>query len=224
MNRFVISDIHGAFKALKQCLFRSGFNYKNDLLICLGDTADGYPEVEECFDELMKIENLIYILGNHDDYLLKFFNNGLNNNDWLYNGGKATHEIYKERRDHLHKEFLNQARSYYELDEMLFVHAGFNLNEPISEQDSYTLMWDRELFYRSRRINNKPTKLTNYRKVFLGHTPTLNKESEVPIIWNEFRFIDTGAGYGYKVSIMNIDTDEFFQSDDARELYGFEVR
>ena len=65
-RRFVVGDIHGAHKALVQCLKRSNFNYEEDELICLGDVADGWTEVPELFDELLKIKKLIYIMGNHD--------------------------------------------------------------------------------------------------------------------------------------------------------------
>lgn len=37
MRRLVMGDIHGAYKALKQCLYDSGFDYENDLLIQVGD-------------------------------------------------------------------------------------------------------------------------------------------------------------------------------------------
>ena len=60
------SDIHGNFKALKQCLERSRFDYEKDTLLVLGDLVDGHKETKQCFDEILKIKNLIYILGNHD--------------------------------------------------------------------------------------------------------------------------------------------------------------
>ena len=59
-KRFVIGDIHGGYKALLQCLDRSGFNEKEDLLICLGDVTDGWSETPECVDKLLSITNLIY--------------------------------------------------------------------------------------------------------------------------------------------------------------------
>lgn len=34
-----MGDIHGAYKALQQCLERSKFNYENDKLIQLGDVV-----------------------------------------------------------------------------------------------------------------------------------------------------------------------------------------
>lgn len=63
---FVIADIHGGFRALKQCFERSGFDYRADTLICLGDTVDGWCQSKQCIDELLKIKNLIHCSGNHD--------------------------------------------------------------------------------------------------------------------------------------------------------------
>lgn len=64
----VMGDVHGAYKALVQCLERSGFDYEKDTLIQLGDIVDGYPDSYECVEELLKIENLIAIKGNHDGW------------------------------------------------------------------------------------------------------------------------------------------------------------
>jgi len=40
----VIGDIHGAYKALVQCLERSGFDKEKDTLITIGDVCDGWHE------------------------------------------------------------------------------------------------------------------------------------------------------------------------------------
>ncbi|MCA9398849.1 MAG: metallophosphoesterase, partial [Candidatus Omnitrophica bacterium] len=55
MRVFAIGDIHGAYKALIQCLERSGFDYQKDRLIVLGDVCDGYPQAKKCISELLKI-------------------------------------------------------------------------------------------------------------------------------------------------------------------------
>jgi serine/threonine protein phosphatase 1 len=41
MRTFAIGDIHGAYKAMMQCFERSGFDYKKDHLIVMGDVCDG---------------------------------------------------------------------------------------------------------------------------------------------------------------------------------------
>ena len=55
MRTLVCGDIHGAHRALLQCFEKSSFDYEKDKLICLGDVADGWSEVPECFDELLKV-------------------------------------------------------------------------------------------------------------------------------------------------------------------------
>lgn len=53
---FAMGDIHGAHKALVQCLERCNFNNEIDTLIQLGDVADGWSETYECVEELLKIK------------------------------------------------------------------------------------------------------------------------------------------------------------------------
>lgn len=63
MKIFVPEDIHGALRALEQCFERCGFALANDTLIQLGDIADGYPDVAECVELLLKVQNLVSIRG-----------------------------------------------------------------------------------------------------------------------------------------------------------------
>lgn len=67
-----IGDIHGNYKALKQCLERARFNYGKDTLIVLGDICDGWAYVDRCIDELLKINRCKFILGNHDKWALEW--------------------------------------------------------------------------------------------------------------------------------------------------------
>ncbi len=60
-----MGDIHGAYQALVQCIERSGLDREHDTLIQLGDITDGFSEVYECAETLLKIKNLIAIKGNH---------------------------------------------------------------------------------------------------------------------------------------------------------------
>lgn len=70
MKTYAIGDIHGAYRALMQCLEFVKFNYKCDRLIVLGDVCDGYPDVKQCIDELLKIKHCDLIIGNHDISIL----------------------------------------------------------------------------------------------------------------------------------------------------------
>ena len=81
-RQFVIGDIHGAYRALIQCMERARFDRDTDSLICLGDVCDGWPETRRCVDELLTIPNLVYVLGNHDTWLLKWMKTGDVENIW----------------------------------------------------------------------------------------------------------------------------------------------
>jgi serine/threonine protein phosphatase 1 len=60
-----------------------------------------------------------------------------------------------------------------------------------------------------------------FKKVFVGHTPTQYFNESIPQkqanIWN----LDTGCGKGEdcKLTIMNLKTEEHWQSDQIGELY-----
>lgn len=94
MRTLVLGDVHGAYKALKQVLERSKFDYKKDKLIFLGDVVDGWPETKKCVDEFLKIKNLVFVLGNHDDWFLRFIKWSEMPEIWLSQVGIATLESY----------------------------------------------------------------------------------------------------------------------------------
>jgi serine/threonine protein phosphatase 1 len=222
MKRFVIGDIHGAHRALLQCFERSGFDRNKDLLICLGDLCDGWSDVYAVFDELLDIRNLVLLLGNHDSWLLNWFETGDAPDIWLVQGGIITTNAYSSEIPATHVSLLKNARLYYILDNNLFVHGGFMPGSPIELQDKEVLLWDRSLVKAAlyHRKNRKEVRLTQYNKVFVGHTPTINFDSIVPITTCGICLMDTGAGWpGGVLTIMNIDTGECFSSEVVGELY-----
>src|SRR4051812_15465598 len=95
-RKFVMGDIHGACRALRQCLERSTFDYNEDQLIFLGDVADGWPETKDCVEELLKIKNLVFIFGNHDFWTLEWMETGHADDIWLSQGGDATVKSYRD--------------------------------------------------------------------------------------------------------------------------------
>ncbi|HMP99963.1 MAG TPA: metallophosphoesterase [Cyclobacteriaceae bacterium] len=217
---FVIGDIHGAYKALKQCIARSGFDYNTDTLYCLGDVCDGWPETRQSIDELLRIKNLIYILGNHDFLALKWMQGGVTEEVWLKQGGEASIQSYDGKPENVpgaHINLLKQAQLYHKLDKKLFVHAGFNPLKPIEEQGADIILWDRQLanmtldFYRK----NIPLPQMDYEEVYIGHTPI----GLDPIYHSGIWMMDTGAGWSGVLSMMDIETKEIFQSDLLPSLY-----
>jgi serine/threonine protein phosphatase 1 len=221
MRRFVIGDIHGANKALIQCLQRSNFDKKNDLLIVLGDVSDGWPETNQCFETLLTIKNKIILLGNHDYWTLSWAEGDEPDLAWLKVGGQNTINSYPDGIPDSHHKILKEARYYYELDNKLFVHAGIYPDYAVKDQDASILLWDRSFFRlainKHKQENCDP--LTSYDEVYIGHTPIHRMGHNEPAKYCEVWLMDTGAGWGEKLSMMDIDTNQIYQSDRVMTLY-----
>jgi len=250
MNKtYVVGDIHGNYKALKQVLQRSNFNKEEDTLISLGDICDGWNEVYECVEELLTIKNLIVLLGNHDKVFIDWLNTGKHHWDWLQ-GAKGTAESYIKHAERVckltssirayytnltkfdipdtHIEFFNKMHLKYIDDKnRLFVHGGFNRHENISGQSEQVLIWDRDLWMAAMscesvkrgNTNVKFNMKDNFKEVFIGHTTTMIWKKDTPMQAMNIHNLDTGAGFKGKLTIMDINTKEYFQSDEASGLY-----
>ena len=250
MKTFVMGDIHGAYKALKQCLERASFNYEEDELIQLGDVADGQDEVYQCVEELLKVKKLIAIKGNHDEWLNEFIQTAYHPDRWIQ-GGVATAISYLRPmgKEHLvlqsaqgyktalnpgdipetHQLFFRQQHLYY-IDDLnnCFVHAGFDMSRPFKGQRPQEYYWNRNLWtsavsFEADKSGQKTKPVfqmaTEFKEIFLGHTTTAFWKTNHPMhaanLWN----LDTGGGSEGRLTIMNLHTKQYWQSDLLRELY-----
>ena len=68
-----------------------------------------------------------------------------------------------------------------------------------------------------------PKRLQLFEEIYIGHTPTTRINSLVPVnkanIWN----LDTGAAFKGSLTVMDVDTKEFWQSDSLTSLYPDEI-
>jgi serine/threonine protein phosphatase 1 len=215
---FVIGDIHGACRALRQCLERSAFDYVEDHLICLGDVTDGWPETKESIDELLKINKLTYIFGNHDMWSLEWMQTKYAEDLWLDQGGRATVKSYQNGIPEAHVKLLSDSLPYFVLDNRLFVHAGINPKVSLDEQGLSMFLWDRTLARTVLYLQDKglETQLTSFEEVYIGHTPVSTGQ---PVKACEVWLMDTGAGWNGVLSMMDINSKELFLSDPVPNLY-----
>lgn len=256
MRRLVIGDIHSRHGALLEVFEKSGFDYDDDMLIILGDIVDGGSDAKTVVDELLRIKNKVFILGNHDEFFMRYINYNAKPVPWLTQGGTQTLESYggdgaESVVPERHKRFFDNALYYFELDGKLFVHGGFDPEKPIRHQDAHELLWDRSII---RKAESKD--IAGYSKVFIGHTTTQavkrdsvnfkcrdcgvewgrkfvndkdlrnidncdNCGSENihqsfgcvnPVMIGNLVCLDTGAGWDGRLTIMDIDSLEFWQS------------
>lgn len=214
LKTFVIGDIHGAYKPLLQCLKLSQFNKKEDRLICLGDVCDRNKRVKECIDELLTVPNCVYILGNHDAWALGWAVNGKAPEEWLGQGGAQTVKSYKDGMPKEHIQFLTKAYLYFVDENRLFVHGGFDPGQPIEQTSKEIFLWDRALLKQAQQfyLTDPDHKFGTYDEVYIGHTPTINFGKKEPQKYCNIWAMDTGAGWGAKLTIMDVGTKQFWQS------------
>jgi serine/threonine protein phosphatase 1 len=129
-----------------------------------------------------------------------------------------------------HIEFFDKQLPYYRDNENnLFIHGGFNRHFYLNEQLPYTFWWDRDLWYAALSYGNlsamesldKPKfkMIENFKEVFIGHTTTISWKSTIPMFAANIINLDTGAGWFDKLTIMDIKTKQYWQSDRAIDLY-----
>lgn len=234
MKSFVIGDIHGGLKALKQVLSKGQIDAR-DQLIFLGDYVDGWSESKETIDYLLALDeeySCVFLRGNHDDLVLQWLRGQQKNDTWLKHGGHSTELSYRgisPENLERHITFYKNLRDFYiNADEQLFLHAGFtNMHGPSFEYHSTPFYWDRTLWEMALALNPNltpsdsryPKRLKHFNEIFIGHTPVVQIGETTPVkagnIWN----VDTGAAFKGPLSLMDISSKELFQSDPVYQLY-----
>lgn len=150
-----------------------------------------------------------------------------------YSTGHAKVRVNNLHIPKTHQEFFNNQLPYYIDDNNnLFIHGGFDRNEKLSEQDPQEFYWNRELWKQAlswqKMIDKKPkvpsyipsfNMVEDFNEIYIGHTSTQFWDVNTPMKAANITNLDTGGGwYGY-VTIMDINTKEFWQSDDGKSLY-----
>lgn len=235
---FVVGDIHGGLRALQQVLGKVPYTSK-DTLIFLGDYVDGWSESAGVVAFLLKFsekQDCRFLRGNHDELITNYLVDGKAHPLWLAHGGQSGKESY-DALDLLEKEkhliFFSSLENYIiDTHNRLFCHAGFaNQHGPEKEYYDNTVYWDRTLWEMACSINPYltqnnplyPKRLKLFNEIFIGHTPTTKIGKNIPLqkanVWN----IDTGAAFKGPLTIMDINTKEYWQSDPVYSLYPDEI-
>ena len=230
-----IGDIHGGYKALLQVLEKAKFNPDEDRLISLGDICDGWPQTYECIEYLRQLPNFLMILGNHDEWSLNWGLYEQTPSIWVNQGGFNTIYSYKKcpnnKMPESHIRFLAESKLYYHDTKrnFLYIHAGIEPTKSLTEQTRQVLLWDRSFLkrlymnkgiYESQNLDESRKKWTTYNKIFLGHTTTSHISKNLdPLKCFEVWDLDTGGGWEGRLTVMDVDSEEYWQSDLVKNLY-----
>lgn len=228
---YVISDLHGCYEQYKQMLEKIQFN-NDDTLYVLGDVIDRGDSGIKILLDMMRRNNVIPILGNHEYMaysVLKKLNveiTALNYDkhldsdsvqmyeNWMFNGGITTIQEFSKldrvQRDAI-IEYIGEFALYEELEvgenKFVLVHGGlvgFSEEKSLADYDIHDMIWGRCDYARQYY----PDKY-----LITGHTPTHNIDNGYKgkiYCKNNHIAIDCGVVYGGKLGCICLDTLEEF--------------
>lgn len=193
-NRYVISDIHGCKKTLK-ALIKNISPQPEDAVFFLGDYIDRGPDSSGVIDYILKLRekelNIFLLRGNHEqdfldseneydpDFFYRFSKMRLKSAD-LLNKKKAIKKRYRK--------FMQNTALYFELEDFLLVHAGFNFKKKDIFKDQSAM-----LQVRNYRVDLEKTA---GRQVVHGHQPTYYSKIEKAVKKRKARIpLDNGCVY-----------------------------
>lgn len=171
-----------------------------------------------------------FISGNC--WLLDFLSYGYAPHIWLSQGGMESFKSYQgilnSDLSENHRKFLSSLPYYLEIDDKLFLHGGLYVSTTsginIREQRIEDLIWNRELFqdiaYAVKYNSNPNLNISPYKEIYIGHTTTQMVQPDfTPVFGYNVYLLDQGAGWDGKLTVMDIDTKEWWQSNFVPELY-----
>ena len=201
---YVISDIHGDYDAYMRMLEQIHFT-KDDILYILGDVIDRGKEPIALLKQIKNQDNVIFLIGNHEDMMLKALKKPVSSlqdlstsaemKRWGRNGGMATLEQFIQLEESEQKElifFLENAwlviphlmvgeKPYY------LVHACPGEKyyaeamryKDATQEEIHQMLWDR----RCLKEWMLPDVFDNYNEsttLLFGHSKTNNFMEKVP--------------------------------------------
>ncbi|MGL4314845.1 MAG: metallophosphoesterase [Sphingomonas sp.] len=224
MRVYAVGDVHGRFDCLGQIERAIARDHAarapiaEALVIFLGDYIDRGLGSNDVLDRLTQpgFAGLPtrYLIGNHEEAMLRFLADPRDAAAWLNWGGAATLASYgitvspapttgqlttaqralAAALPKAHRDFLTQLELAIELGDYLFVHAGIRPGVPLSRQRRADLLEIREPFLSSE--------LRLPRRVVHGHTVTAD-----PVILPSRISIDTGAYATGRLTAAMIEDD-----------------
>lgn len=238
-RNLIVGDIHSQYGLLMEVLSSAAFNPDEDVLYSVGDIADRGPETVRLIQFLSSLPSYRPVIGNHDLWLRDYLVSGLCPSIWMdSNGGQRTvkdfiRSFVSDKEKVMMGEWLSHA-PYVRIEEHYIVmHGGvpplWTLRElekiaslPPStigyagiEDPDNSPIWNRTYLQSAMAFENGAdpavlqSPLQTDKKIFIGHTP-LN----TPFHSERYHLtaIDTGAGHGRKLTLMDMDTLRYWQA------------
>jgi serine/threonine protein phosphatase 1 len=212
-----IGDIHGCAHALRR-LITAISPRPEDVIVTLGDVLDRGPNSREVIELLMDLsQKCVFkpVLGNHEEMFLDVFNEKISPLPWIRFGGAATLDSYGFSGDlsvipREHVEFLATFVDFVESDSYFFVHANYEADRPLSQQDSKWLRW-------KSLEEIVPTRHQSGKTAIVGHTP--DRSGEIFSL-KHLKCIDTFCYGGGWLTALDVGSGEIWQVNEEEAVRG----
>lgn len=205
-----IGDIHGCSRALES-LLAAIEPQQDDVIVTLGDYVDRGPDSKGVIDRLIELRQhcqVIALQGNHEEMMLDVVREQKPHLRWLQYGGVETLDSYGFIGDlnvipEAHFEFFDSMLDYYETESHLFFHANYQPDLDLSEQDIFTLRWQKLTEF-------VPGPHRTGKKAILGHTH--DRAGEI-FDAGHFVCIDTYCYGGGWLTALDVNSGHLWQAN-----------
>lgn len=186
-RRLVVPDIHGCSQTLQQLLTHKVKLQPNDQLFFLGDYIGRGPDSKGVIEYILNLQNRGYevypLRGNHEQaFINKAYKYTTTNKVMSYAVRENILNLLddQQRFDAKFLGFFEQLPHFYEVDNYLLVHAGFNFDHYDPFRDKEAMLWTRdyqpnEKFLRGKQIvqGHMPTPIEDIMQSVQGRAPRL---------------------------------------------------
>jgi serine/threonine protein phosphatase 1 len=222
---YAVGDVHGRADLLaqiNQLIHADGYARQapRNVVVYLGDYIDRGPASAEVIDLLIDRPlpgfEAVHLLGNHEESLLRFLNDGTIIGAWMSFGGGPTLLSYgvrppdalagrevvraqdelRQRLPERHLRFLRGLQLTHAEGDYFFAHAGIRPGVPLDRQAPEDLLWIRGEFLASPADHGKI--------VVHGHTITT-----APEVRRNRIGIDTGAFASGHLTCLVLEGEEW---------------
>lgn len=214
---FAIGDIHGEFDKVVALMEQVKFDPAKDRMFAVGDLVDRGPQSKDALNWMAQ-PWFFSVMGNHELMAIEAFSNPSLHLQKMHivNGGQWFWEMSGDKQAEFASKFaqLPLAIEVQVNDKLCgVVHAepflpdwakmrNLMVHRNTTQDNVNVLLWARD-----RIRDMDPSPIDNIDVVFVGHTPT--KE---PMWIENTYYIDQGACFGRKMTMVNMDSMEVFQA------------
>ena len=207
MLTYAIGDVHGCLALLVDLLRQidTDAGTRPRRLVFIGDYIDRGPDSAGVIGLLRDLQDepdadVVCLMGNHEDLLVRALADPDYLDNWLYNGGDTTLASFRAPYPaSLPPDAVAWVRALptsFEDERRCFVHAGLNPERPLSDQNDHERLWIRDPFLSSDHDFGK--------FVVHGHTP---RQDGTPDLHRHRLNLDTAAVYGGRLTAAIFDAD-----------------